>query len=180
MSPAVEIATNLRIHVGIASSILEAGEFLSSALLISHGLRTNVVVAVRFRNVWIVAGPGGVRHLYPDAPSLEGWVRAVLAGKNLGARLVVGDNGLNLDLNGAVCVNNSGSVEGLEALAAARAAIYGDNKALCKGIPKVGIPVSRISIAPAVVNVIWDRRDYGLNPTPLCNSTCYPQRTCTP
>lgn len=65
--------------------IREAARFLTMALLISNGIRRDTVVILNVRGGWLIAPGDRLRHLRPDADTSEGWIRAVLRGRPLGA-----------------------------------------------------------------------------------------------
>ena len=63
----------------------DAAIFLVHALLISNNVRRDTIAGLYLRNKWIITYGDKVRQLRPDADSSEGWLRAVLKGKRLGA-----------------------------------------------------------------------------------------------
>ncbi|MCE4619512.1 MAG: hypothetical protein F7C33_00645 [Desulfurococcales archaeon] len=65
----------------------DAARFLVYSLLISNNARRDTLAQVRVGAKWIIAPGDKIRHLRPDADTSEGWVRAVLRGKKLGALL---------------------------------------------------------------------------------------------
>ncbi|BAA80735.2 hypothetical protein APE_1734.1 [Aeropyrum pernix K1] len=163
-----------RVHIGAAGSPLEAGVFLSSSLLLSHGVRQGVSAAVRLGGKWIVVRSSEVRRLYPDADSLEGWVKAVLRGRPLGASVVRGSFDHILSLLGLgrgrlLCVEQGeGRWIGVERLGIYRGAVYGGG--LCSeagAVERVFTPAPP-SLAPALVNILWDRADAGLGVPEPC------------
>lgn len=78
----------MRVHVySEPLDLLDAARFIASTLLLSHKLRVDTVSAVRLKNSWIIVRGDRVRHLRPDEESLEGWIKAVLKGKKLGAEI---------------------------------------------------------------------------------------------
>jgi hypothetical protein len=67
-------------------NIEEAALFLTSSLLLSHGIRRDTVSIICFRNKTIVLPGDRARHLRPDMESAKGWIKAVLfKRRNLGA-----------------------------------------------------------------------------------------------
>ena len=78
-----------RIHVlPTCRNLREIARFLVMSLLISNGIRRNTLSIVRVGSRWIVAPGDKIRHLRPDADTSEGWIKAVLRGKNLGAVVI--------------------------------------------------------------------------------------------
>ncbi|MEB3817044.1 MAG: hypothetical protein LRS46_03785 [Desulfurococcales archaeon] len=68
-----------RIHILIDSGKpRDIAIFLVNALLISHGIRRDVLAAFRWGNAWIAAPGDRVRHLRPDMDTAEGWIRRVI------------------------------------------------------------------------------------------------------
>ncbi len=65
----------------------DTARFLVYSLLISNNARRDTLAQVRVGAKWIIAPGDKIRHLRPDADTSEGWVRAVLRGKRLGALL---------------------------------------------------------------------------------------------
>jgi len=65
----------------------DAARFLVYSLLISNNARRDTLAQVRVGSKWIIAPGDKIRHLRPDADTSEGWVRAVLRGRKLGAVL---------------------------------------------------------------------------------------------
>jgi len=162
----------LRIHVlPSPTSFEEASAFIVNSLLLSHGIREDSAAVVRVGGEWVYASGDSVRHLRPDADSSEGWLRAVLRGRRLGARRLE-----RLDippLAVSVCLR-CGPGEGLnldplKILLEATGAIYilyisGDEDVnLCRGRGWGAIPL-RPHIAVAVVNIVLDRIEAGLDP----------------
>lgn len=160
---------SMRIHVGYAQTPLEAGGFMAAATLLSHGIRNGVVAAVSLRGTWIVVESSRLRRLYPDADSLEGWVKAVLRGSPLGA--VVSQL---LDLKGMgeyVCLQPSDRLDygAISAISSVRTAVYGV-ESLCKNRRVYRIPARPRHAAPSLVNIVWDRVEASLDPMPRCRA----------
>lgn len=80
------------------------------SLLISNGIRRDTASIVGVGGKWIIAPGDRVRHLRPDADTSEGWVRAVLRGKRLGAILLEEPP----ILDGVTVLLHEGEVEGGE------------------------------------------------------------------
>ncbi len=70
-----------------ATNIEDAAKFLVYSLLISHGIRRDVLAEVKLGEKWIIAPGNRIRHLRPDADTSEGWIKAVLRGRKLGAEV---------------------------------------------------------------------------------------------
>lgn len=98
-----------RLHVYLdPEDELDVAKFFAGSLLLSHGIRRDTVAVVRFKGLWLIARGDKVRHLRPDEETLEGWIKAVLRGSNLGVEVsefkpsyvgfvvCLGDNGLPL------------------------------------------------------------------------------------
>ncbi|WP_062662094.1 hypothetical protein [Aeropyrum camini] len=158
-----------RIHIGAAGTPLEAGVFISSSLLLSHGVRQGVLAAVRLGARWILARSSDVRRLYPDADSLEGWVKAVLRGRPLGASLIQGGvrdvmSYIGVKPEELLCVDYAGGGvwRDEEKLAAYRRAVYGDKLCSEAGAAERVYTPAPLNVAPALVNIVWDRVDAGL------------------
>ncbi len=146
-----------RVHIASASNPLEAGRIVSSSLLVSHGVRREALAAVylEWEGVWLVALGSRVRRLWPDADALEGWVKAVLRGARLGAWV---EEEIRLSLKG-LCVSTGVRVaEGFESAGLARVAFYDDAGGVGDCLGKLVVPTPRW-LAPAVVNILWDRLD---------------------
>ncbi len=71
-------------------NINDAALFLVYSLLISNNIRRDTITEVRIGKTWIIAYGDKIRHLRPDADTSEGWIRAVLRSKRLGASLETG------------------------------------------------------------------------------------------
>ncbi len=68
-----------RVHVLMdVKSLGDIAVFLTSSLLLSHGIRRDVVSVIKLKNSWLCVPGFRVRHLRPDFDSALGWVRAVL------------------------------------------------------------------------------------------------------
>ncbi len=148
-----------RLHVASASTPLEAGRIVASSLLLSHGVRADAAAAVylEWAGLWLFVEGRSVRRLWPDADAAEGWVRAVLRGARLGASLYKAWR----PPSRGICVEASKpDSTGLSALAAQPRVAFYDYPGSCLGV--VGVPVDKW-LAPAVVNIIWDRVERGLH-----------------
>ncbi len=55
--------------------------FLTSALLLSHGIRRDAVAILKLRSEWLCVPGSTVRHLRPDFDSAVGWIRAIIRSK---------------------------------------------------------------------------------------------------
>jgi hypothetical protein len=165
-----------RIHVlPSPRSLGEASAFIVNALLLSHGIRKESVAIVRVGGEWIYAPGASIRHLRPDADSSEGWLRAVLRGRELGAQRLEKFEppsealriclrcGLKEDLDlgllksvpleaaDAIYVFYTSTVEDIEVSNLCRESVWG------------AIPL-RPRFAVAVVNTILDRIEAGMSP----------------
>ena len=148
-----------RVHVASASNPLEAGRIVASSLLISHGVRREVLAAVylEWKGFWLLVHGSRVRRLWPDADAVEGWVRAVLRGARLGASL---EKEPRLPLQGLCVSTGDRRAGGFWAARSSRVAIYDPVEGV-KCLGRLVLPQPRW-LAPAVVNVLWDRLDAGL------------------
>ena len=155
----VWMLSEARVHVASASNPLEAGRIVASSLLISHGVRREVLAAVYLEwiGVWLLAHGSRVRRLWPDADAVEGWVRAVLRGARLGARL---EREPRLPQSGLCVYTGDWRAESLEAAGLSRTAFY-DSTGGVECIGRMVLPHPRW-LAPAVVNILWDRLEAGL------------------
>lgn len=80
----------LRLHVlPLKVGVSDASLFITSALLVSHGVRECVAAVVNVGGTYVVAPSWRVRQLRPDADSREGWLRAVLRGKHRGLGAII-------------------------------------------------------------------------------------------
>ncbi|MEB3846852.1 MAG: hypothetical protein GSR74_02615 [Desulfurococcales archaeon] len=83
----------------------DAARFLVYSLLISNNARRDTLAQVRIGAKWIIAPGDKIRHLRPDADTSEGWVRAVLRGKKLGALLsenpLIPEKGVKIEIRHA-------------------------------------------------------------------------------
>jgi hypothetical protein len=78
-----------RVHIYTnPEDALDVAKFIAGSLLLSHGIRRDTVAVVRLKDLWLIAPGDRVRHLRPDEETLEGWVKAVLKGANLGVTMV--------------------------------------------------------------------------------------------
>jgi len=81
-----------RIHVSLDPlGAREAAVFVSSALLVSHGVRGDSTAIARLSKprAWLLVSGKRVRHLRPDMDSSLGWVRAVITGnRRLGGAIL--------------------------------------------------------------------------------------------
>ena len=148
----------MRLHVlPTPRSTWEAAAFIASSLLLSHGIRRDAAALVRVGGKWILAEGSRVRQLRPDADSAEGWVRAVLRGRRLGA-LVLEEPP---PPRGRVVLLREGAPGGLGGLPGAPVTVcysgcpYEPEREL--GAP--GWPPYRLA---AVVNIVLDRMELGV------------------
>jgi hypothetical protein len=89
MEVGFEIRGYKRVHVYTnPEDALDVAKFIAGSLLLSHGIRRDTVAVVRLKDLWLIAPGDRVRHLRPDEETLEGWVKAVLKGANLGVTMV--------------------------------------------------------------------------------------------
>lgn len=91
-SSSLDLPSNctLRLHVLPRKiGVPDASLFITSALLVSHGVRECVAAVVNVGGTYLVAPSWKIRQLRPDADSREGWLRAVLRGKHRGLGAVV-------------------------------------------------------------------------------------------
>ncbi len=151
----------MRLHVlPDPRSLWEAASFIASSLLLSHGIRTDAAALVRVRGQWILAEGARVRQLRPDADSAEGWIRAVLKGKRLGAELLKDPP----QPVGHVVLLKRGASRGLEKLPVGDVTVcYGScpyERAEALGSPDW--PPYKLA---AVVNILLDRMELG---SPAC------------
>ena len=151
-----------RIHVA-ADRLTEeeAGLFLVSSLLVSHGVRTDTEAWVRIGRTWIVASGSSIRQLRPDPVSAEAWVKAVAyKGKasRLGARLA----GQNQAPPTGPCVGPRGRTSLKDIVGAGQGSTivlwYGEE---CSD---AGLQMDRLRVwlMPALANIIIDRIEAGL------------------
>ncbi len=166
-----------RIHVAKRLlSIEEAGLFIASSILLSHGIRPCTIAVVRLHRTWIIAPSWSIRQFRPDEDSRTGWIKAVLRGKKLGAMLTPIEATIEEALNSIgvrpqreqLCIaeEKPPTLRALEA--AAKAALEGKQiiyatKRECSKAPTLGAPAP---IAPAIVNIAADRLQAGLSPAP--------------
>ncbi len=151
-----------RIHVA-ADRLTEeeAGLFLVSSLLVSHGVRTNTEAWVRIGRTWLVAPGSSIRQLRPDPVSAEAWVKAaVYKGKasRLGARLA----GQSQAPPQGPCVGPTGRTSLKDIVSVRPGSIivlwYSEE---CRD---AGFQVDRLRLwlMPALANIIIDRMEAGL------------------
>ena len=154
----------VRVHVLPSwPGVYEAGVFIASSLLVSHGVRRDSAALVARGDYWLVARGDRVRHLRPDADSLEGWVRAVLRGRPLGAS-VCPRGSLAPRITLRVCTSG-GDVLGIgEALARAKPPYVLEYREVGGCDASLGASWMPLHLAPAVVNVVIDRVLGGLPP----------------
>ena len=151
----------MRLHVlPDPKSAWEAAAFIASSLLLSHGIRRDTAALVRVGGKWILAEGARVRQLRPDADSAEGWVRAVLRGKRLGAQLLESPP----PPVGRVVLLEKGAPGGLEELP------VGDVTVCYGGCPyeeaeTLGSPDWPPYKLAATVNIVLDRMEAG---SPAC------------
>ncbi|MCE4601140.1 MAG: hypothetical protein F7C38_06200 [Desulfurococcales archaeon] len=150
-------------------NIREASRFLAMSLLISNGIRKNTVSVTRLDGKWIIASGDKLRHLRPDADTSEGWVRAVLKGKKLGAILL--DN-IQVPGEAALIVHRVGAGgESLrrDGLAGERIFCYleGEDEAVecpVRARSVYSVPAWGVWRSAVLVNIILDRIESGLGP----------------
>jgi len=158
-----------RLHILGDATPTEAALFLVSSLLVSHGIRGNTAAAVRLGKRWVIARGDRIRHLRPDLDTAEGWVRAALRGRSVGAILSeeppspIGDVYVVTE---GPCNIHSQSLE----------ILLGFPLTLCytrTGDCPLDAPIAGIIQAPgppwlaaAIVNVALDRLEASLDPCP--------------
>ena len=134
------------------------------ALLISNGIRKDTVAIVNVRGKWIIAPGDKLRHLRPDADTSEGWVKAVLRGRPLGAvvmdHLIEAGNVILLHHHGG---GRAGNLSRLFDLSLPLALCYTNSLAACPLIPKIVIDVPGWEIWRTVIiaNIVLDNIERG-------------------
>ncbi len=143
--------------------------FLVSALLVSHGVRRDTLVAANLGNIWLWIPGDKIRYLGPDIDTATGWIRAVLRGKKgLGAQF----KGVGPLCEGArkiYFIRNYLKIIINESVARSdRYCIYYYNEVDGVNLGKegvdaiVGLMGAPMSLAPAIANIILDRSEAGL------------------
>lgn len=180
MEAVLESLRFTRLHVNPDPlSINEAAAFVVSALLLSHGVRRDALVILNVGGRFIYAPGARIRHLRPDLDTAEGWIRAVLRGKPLGAFAA---DSLVIPANkpysfcvgccpGTMKASTTASRGILAASSGAVLAIYTGKPCsrslkLLSGCPlsvNVELPVS-LHVMPAIINIELDRLTAGLRP----------------
>jgi len=173
-------STNLRLRLERVhilprpKSTREASTFIVNSLLLSHGIRSDATAIVRIGDAWIVAPGASLRHLRPDSDSAEGWLRAVLRGRRLGAFKLGCLEDVLKDASPACIYYGRESllaVEALERLAQAGGRLHimylhgpdEDVEVHCSLLEALPLPPY---LAVAVVNIMLDRVQVGLKPLP--------------
>ncbi|MCE4602631.1 MAG: hypothetical protein F7C08_00465 [Desulfurococcales archaeon] len=151
-----------RIH--ISADIMtaeEAGLFLVSALLVSHGVRIDTEAWVRVGDVWLVARGNNIRQLRPDPVSADAWVRAAIykgRASRLGVKLLKPDH----TPPPGPCVGPMGEISVVDMVRAR----LGGTMVLWYGrdCREAGFQVDELKVwlMPALANVILDRIEAGL------------------
>ena len=159
-----------RIHIyPKPRSIREASRFLAMSLLISNGIRKNTVSVTRLEGKWIIAPGDRLRHLRPDADTSEGWVKAVLRGKRLGAAVL---DSIQVPGEAVLIVHGdemgvSGESLRREELAGERIFCYLEDEDVgcpVKAHRVYGVPPWGVWRSAVLVNIILDRVESGLSP----------------
>lgn len=180
MNTVLESTRFTRLHVNPDPlSISEAAAFIVSALLLSHGVRRDALAILNVGGRFIYAPGSKIRHLRPDLDTAEGWIRAVLRGKPLGAFVT---DSLEIPANKpySLCVRccpgslkspKATSQEASMSLSGAVLTIYTSKP--CSRSPELlsECPLSLdaelpapLHIMPAIVNIELDRITAGLRP----------------
>ncbi|MEB2836062.1 MAG: hypothetical protein GSR80_000074 [Desulfurococcales archaeon] len=166
-----------RIYVlPIGVDIQTMAAFIVNSLLVSHGIRPDAAAFLRLRRGWLWVPGSGIRHLRPDADSSEGWVRAVLRGRSLGARIVGDPAELQILPEGALCIETVADVGATlcrGSLAGARHVVvtyvwasksWGEPPLPIECLERCQLKLATpLALSPAVVNIILDRVEAGLD-----------------
>jgi hypothetical protein len=173
-----------RVHIAVGRlSLEEAAVFLASALLTSHGIRRDTLAIINIKNTYIIIPGWSVRHLRPDLDTARGWIRAVLRGKPLGARVSMAPPSYpsgcclrvvasaSLRYRCTCSARPKGTATILYYTGADKDGEPSPRPSSCEGCPEfageLALPTP-LSLAPAIINTELDRIRVGLPPLLLC------------
>lgn len=166
-----------RVHISRSNlKVDEAAVFVTSALLVSHGVRTDALAVVRVGGKWVWAPGDRVRYLGPDIDTARGWIKAILRGKKGLGGFLGGEPACSAGDASIVITYVFDSIYGVrlskEFYEGSRHCFYYYKTPPVAEVPSsrdaggqsniVGLSGGPLSLGPAIANILVDRAEAGL------------------